>query len=145
MYFNSPWEGSVLIVALTAENLFLRKQLALYQERNQRHRRTSAADRFVLVQLSRLFDWRLALVIVKPATLVAWHRTAFRQFWHWKSRPPGRPSLPVGLKLLIGSMASDNPTWGEERIADELSLKLGIMSRNIPLLSGRFNSFERHE
>jgi putative transposase len=112
--------------ALTAENLFLRKQLALYQERNQRHRRTSAADRFVLLQLSRLFDWRLALVIVKPATLVAWHRTAFRRFWRWKSRPPGRPSLPVGLKLLIGSMASDNPTWGEERIADELSLKLGI-------------------
>jgi putative transposase len=105
--------------ALVAENLFLRKQLALFQERNQNHRRTSAMDRFVLAQLARLFDWRSALVIVKPATLIGWHRAAFRRFWRWKSRP-------LGLKLLIRSMASENPTWGQERIADELLLKLGI-------------------
>jgi len=112
--------------ALVAENLFLRKQLALFQERNQKHRRTSATDRFVLAQLAHLCDWRPALVIVKPATLIGWHRAAFRRFWRWKSRPLGRPCLPGGLKLLIRSMASENPTWGQERIADELLLKLGI-------------------
>jgi putative transposase len=96
--------------ALVAENLFLRKQLALFQERDRKHRRTSATDRFILAQLARLFDWRSALVIVKPATLIGWHRTAFRRFWRWKSRPLGRPGLPVGLTLLIRSMASENPT-----------------------------------
>jgi putative transposase len=72
-----------------------------------------------------LFDWRQALVIVQPATLIRWHRQGFRLFWRWKSTP-GRPPLPADLQALIRRMAWDNPTWGEERIANELLLKLGL-------------------
>jgi hypothetical protein len=112
--------------AVAAENLFLRKQLALFQEREKEAKRTTTADRFVFSKLARLFDWRNALVIVKPATLVGWHRTAFRRFWRWKLRPVGRPQVTAELRRLIRRMAADNPTWGEERIADELLLKLQV-------------------
>ena len=112
--------------ALAAENLFLRKQLALFQEREKRAAPTTAADRFVFSKLSRLFNWRSALVIVKPATLIVSHRTAFRRFWRWKSRAVGRPPISAELRCLIRQMAAENPTWGEERIADELWLKLQI-------------------
>jgi len=64
-------------------------------------------------------------VIVKPATLIGWHRHAFRLFWRWKSRP-GRLRIPVELRQLIARMVRENPTWGEERIVNELWLKLGI-------------------
>ncbi len=112
--------------ALVAENLFLRKQLALLKERKVKPRRITAAARMMLLALARFFDWRSALVIVTPETFVKWHRTGFRAFWCWKSRKTGRPPLPTNLKDLIREMARDNPTWGEERIADELSVKLGI-------------------
>lgn len=79
-----------------------------------------------MVLLSMFFDWRDALFIVKPDTFLKWHRSAFRTFWRWKSRKRGRPRLPKDLRDLIRQMARDNPTWGEERIADELNLKLGI-------------------
>jgi len=110
---------------LAAENLFLRKQLALYQERQARPKRANAATRMALVWLSRFFDWRAALVIVQPATLIRWHRQGFRFFWHWKSKP-GRPALPKDLQALIRRMALENPTWGQERIANELLFKLGL-------------------
>ena len=112
--------------ALAAENLFLRKQLALYQERKVKRRATSVAVRWTMTALSRLFAWRDALVIVKPDTLLSWQREAFRVFWRWKSRPSGRPALPKNIRTLIRKMDRENPTWGEERIADELMLKLGI-------------------
>ncbi len=73
--------------ALAAENLFLRKQLAMFQERKAKPRRPDTPIRVALVLLSRLFNWRDALVIVQPQTLVRWHRQGFRQFWRWKSRP----------------------------------------------------------
>ncbi|HEX4167818.1 MAG TPA: hypothetical protein VHZ55_20330 [Bryobacteraceae bacterium] len=111
---------------LAAENLFLRKQLALFLEREKRAASTTAADRFVFSKIAHFFDWRSALIIVKPATLVGWHRAAFRQFWRWKSRPVGRPPVSADLRRLICRMAAENPTWGEERIADELLLKLQI-------------------
>ena len=111
--------------SLAAENLFLRKQLALFQERNAKPRRPDTPIRIALVLLSRLFHWRDALVIVQPQTLVRWHRQGFRLFWRWKSRP-GRPPLPVELRQLIREMAVSNPSWGEERIANELLLKLGV-------------------
>jgi transposase InsO family protein len=79
-----------------------------------------------MVLLAKLFDWRAALVIVKPETFVGWQRLAFRMFWRWKSRKPGRPMLPKNLRELVREMARENPTWGEERIADELLVKLGI-------------------
>ena len=113
-------------VALIAENLFLRKQLALFQERKVKPRRTTASFRIAMIALARCFDWREALVIVKPETFIKWHRTAFKMFWRWKSRKRRRPTLPKNIRELVRQMARENPTWGEERIADELSLKLGI-------------------
>ena len=111
---------------VAAENLFLRKQLGLFVERKVRPRRATDAIRFTLAGLSGLFDWRNALVIVKPDTLVRWHRKAFRLFWKRKSQPLGRPRVPARLQKLIAEMAANNPIWGEERIADELLLKIGI-------------------
>src|SRR6266699_605346 len=111
--------------ALAAENLFLRKQLALYQERSIRPRRGTPAIRLALVWLSYWFDWRDALTVVQPATFIRWHRQGFRLFWRWKSTP-GRPPIPAELQVLIRQMAHENPTWGEERIANELLLKLGL-------------------
>jgi hypothetical protein len=111
--------------SLVAENLFLRKQLAFYQERKVRPRRLTDAARLTLVLWSRLFDWKDALIIVKPETLIGWHRKGFRLFWRWKSKP-GRPRLPRNIRELIVRMARKNPTWGQERVASELSLKLGI-------------------
>ena len=108
--------------AVAAENLFPRKQLA----REKKAAATTAADRLVLSKLARFFDWRSALVIVKPATLIGWHRRALRRFWRWKSRPAGRPPISAELRRLIRRMAAENLTWGEERIADELWLKLQI-------------------
>jgi transposase InsO family protein len=110
---------------LAAENLFLRKQLTLYQERQVKPRRASNATRLALVWLGQWFDWRRALGIVKPETFIGWHRQAYRLFWRWKSKP-GRPALPKDLRALIRRMAMENPTWGQERIANELLLKLGL-------------------
>src|SRR5213594_1718987 len=111
---------------LAAENLFLRKQLALYIERQVKPRRADDATRMTLVALPRLIDWRQLLTVVKPATRVRWHRRGFRLFWRWKSMPRGRPRLPADLRQSIADMAAANRTWGEERIASELLLKLGI-------------------
>jgi hypothetical protein len=77
-----------------------------------------------MVGLAKFFDWRDALMIVKPETFAGWQRTAFKMFWRWKSRKPGRPVLPKDLRELVLRMARENATWGEGRIAHELSLKL---------------------
>jgi hypothetical protein len=111
---------------LAAENLFLRKQMALYVERQVKPRRADDATRIALVALSWLIEWRRVLTVVKPDTLIRWHRRGFQLFWRWKSRPRGRPRLPPDVRRLIGEMAVANRTWGEERIASELLLKLGI-------------------
>jgi hypothetical protein len=111
--------------ALSAEVLFLRKQLAFYEERETQPRRLTNAARLSLVLWSRLFDWKNALVLVKPETLIGWHRRGFQLFWRWKSRV-GRPRLPENIRKLIVRMALKNPTWGQARVAAELSVKLGI-------------------
>src|SRR6266851_5146123 len=112
--------------ALVAENMFLRKQLALFQERKVKPRRADDCTRWMMATLSRMFQWRDALINVKPDTLLRWHRKGFRLFWRWKSKPTGRPRLPRDLRDLIWKMAAENPIWGEERMANELKLKLGI-------------------
>jgi transposase InsO family protein len=112
--------------SLAAEILFLRKQLAFYQERKIKPRRFDDAARLSMLFLSKLFDWKNALINVKPDTLIGWHRKAFQMFWRWKSRG-GRPRLPRNIQQLIVKMATNNPTWGQERVADELSLKLGVL------------------
>ena len=111
--------------AIRAENLVLRRQLARYLERGIKPRRVDYATRVSLAMFSRLFDWRDAVVIVRPSTIVRWHRLGWRIFWRWKSRV-GRPPIPVELRALIRRMAAENPLWGEERIANELFVKLGI-------------------
>jgi putative transposase len=111
---------------LAAENLFLRKQLALYAERRVKARRADDATRITLILLARVIDWRVVLTIVKPDTLIRWHRKGFRLFWRWKSKARGRPPLPLDVRRVIAAMAHGNVTWGEERIAAELALKLGV-------------------
>jgi putative transposase len=128
--------------ALKADNIVLRKQLARYLEREVKPRRASNAIRLSLVLLSRLFAWRDTLIIVKPETFLGWHRMGFRLLWRWKSRPRGRPRLPHGIQKLIRRMAQENPTWGKERIAAELLLKLQVrvsprtVRRYMPLDTG---------
>jgi transposase InsO family protein len=111
---------------LAAENLFLRKQLAMYRERGVKPRRADHATRITLVVLSRFLEWRQLLTVVTPQTLIGWHRKGFRLFWRWKSRTPGRPPIPADIQRLIVMMATANRTWGEERIAAELLVKLGV-------------------
>ena len=113
--------------SLIAENLLLRKQLAFYQEHQIRPRRLTDAARISLMLWSKFCDWRSALVIVKPETLIGWHRRLFKMFWKMKSRP-GRPKLPRNIRQLIARMVEENPTWGQGRIADELAFEAGHSS-----------------
>jgi len=110
--------------ALSAEVLFPRKQLAFYEERQVKPRSLNNAARLSPVVWSRLFEWKDALVIVKPETLLGWYRQGFRLFWKCKSRV-GRPRLPKYIRDLIVRMALENPTWGQAQVAAELSMKLG--------------------
>jgi transposase InsO family protein len=111
-------------------------------ERDVKPRRIDSATRVTLAFLSRWFEWRSALIVVRPETLIRWHRAGFRLFWRWKSRP-GRPRIPLELRELIRRMARENPLWGEERIANELLLKLGVrvsprtVRKYLPRPSGR--------
>ncbi len=95
--------------ALMAENLFLRKQLAFYREHKIIPRPLTDTARLSLVFWSRLFEWKDALMIVKPEALIGWHRNGFKLFWRWRSRP-GRPPLPLEIRALIVRMACENPT-----------------------------------
>jgi putative transposase len=113
--------------SLLAEVLFLRRQIAMLQERNVRPHRPTRADRLWLVLLSKCFPWRDSFAIVQPATLIRWHRELWKHFWRWKSRRKGRPAIPVALRAEIRRMAEENPAWGCRRIASELSVKLGII------------------
>ncbi len=109
---------------LVLENLALRQQLAVLSR--QRPRPTlRRRDRFFWLCLSKWWpDWRLALVLVQPDTVVGWHRQVFRVWWGWKCRTKraGRPSLAKEIRALIRRMARENPTWGSPRIQAELRL-----------------------
>jgi len=88
----------------------------------------STADRLLWVWITTVWQERKsAAIIVKPSTVVGWHRKGFRLFWTWKIRhgKPGRPALPEELRQLIHTMSRDNPLWGAPKIHGEL-LKLGI-------------------
>jgi len=99
--------------AIGAENLVLRKQLAQYVERGIKPRRVDFVTRIGLALLTRLFDWQNAVVIVRPKTIIRWHRTGWRLFWRFKCKL-GRPPIPAELRALIRRMSSENPVWGEE-------------------------------
>jgi hypothetical protein len=110
--------------AVTVENLALRQQLAVVSQSVKRPK-LRPRDRVFWALLSRLWpNWRTALVIVQPATVIRWHRRGFRLFWRWKSRfrKPGRPTIELEIRTLIRRMSRDNPTWGAPRIQSELSL-----------------------
>jgi hypothetical protein len=94
--------------AIRADNLVLRRQLARYIERGIKPRRVDHVTRVSLALFSRLFDWRDAVVSVRPSTIVRWHRLGWRIFWRWKCRA-GRPPIPLGLCSLIRRMAAENP------------------------------------
>jgi len=113
--------------ALQLEVLALRHQLQVLHRSRHRRVRLAKTDRWLWVLLSRLWtEWRLALVIVKPETVIAWHRRGFRLWWTSKSRcRMGRPTVPTEIRTLIRTMAEANPRWGAPRIHGEL-LKLGI-------------------
>jgi putative transposase len=111
---------------LVAENAFLRQQLAVLA-RSTRRPRITGADRALLVLLaSRIRAWRQALLIVRPATLLRWHRAGVRLLWRWRSTARSRePRVAPDVVALIQRMARENHLWGAERIRGEL-LKLGI-------------------
>ena len=126
--FSSARQAFQTRAALQAEILALRHQLLVLQRSSRGHGlRLSRADRFLWVWLARLWrGWRSALLIVKPETVIAWHRKGFRLYWKWKSRhPEGRPSVSVEVIDLIRRMSLANPGWGAPRIHGEL-LKLGF-------------------
>jgi len=111
---------------LVAENLALRHQLMVVRRQAKRPRLTNA-DRSLWVMLQRLWPhWDKALVLVKPATVIAWHRAGFRLYWKWRSRPKcGRPRVDRETRELIRRLWFENPTWGSPHIMAELA-KLGI-------------------
>ena len=113
--------------ALEAEILVLRHQLNILRRKSPKRVALSSIDRLVLVGLYRLAPGVLdALKIIRPETLIRWHRAGFRAYWRWKSRPRGgRPMTPADIRRLIREMSVANPLWGAPRIHGEL-LKLGI-------------------
>jgi hypothetical protein len=115
--------------ALQLENLALRHQIGVLQRSVRKRPKLTPGDRLLWVWLSRIWrDWRSALAIVKPETVLAWHRAGFRLFWTWKVRhvgQPGRPTVPREIRDLIRKMCRENPGWGAPHIHGEL-LKLGI-------------------
>src|SRR5215472_11155530 len=113
--------------AFQVENLALRHQLAVLSRSVKRPKLTSA-DRLLWAWLCEAWsNWQSSLLIVKPETVIGWHRKGFRLFWTWKIRrgQPGRPPVSKEIRQLIRKMSRDNPLWGAPRIHGEL-LKLGI-------------------
>ena len=112
---------------LEAENAVLRHQLTVLRRRLQGRVRLTNTDRWVLIVLYRWFPSILqVLTIIRPETLIHWHRSGFRCYWRWKSRSlGGRPPIEAELRALIRQMSIDNPVWGAPRIHGEL-LKLGF-------------------
>lgn len=102
----------------------LRQQLAVLRRRARRPR-LDAGDRFFWVFTLRIWwRWRDALVLVRPETVVRWHRAGFR-FWWWRKSGAGLPTEDARVRALIVRLANENPTWGAPRIHGEL-LKLGF-------------------
>jgi hypothetical protein len=112
---------------LEAENAALRHQLIVLQRGVSGRVQLTNGDRLFLVMLYRWFPSILkAITIIRPETLVRWHRVGFRRYWRWKSRSlGGRPQVDADLRALIQRMSVDNPLWGAPRIHGEL-LKLGF-------------------
>ena len=113
--------------SLHLEIIALRHQLAVVNRSRRRRLRFAAPDRLLWAWLAHVWrDWLSAIHVVRPETVIAWHRRGFRLFWTWKSRHrTGRPGVPAAVRALIREMSGANPLWGAPRIHGEL-LKLGI-------------------
>ena len=112
--------------SLELELIALRHQLTVLRRQRPNRLQLWSADRLLWVWLYRIWPQLLnAMVLVKPATVVQWHRKGFRLYWRWRSRPPGRPKMGTEIRDLIRRMTKANPLWGAPRIHGEL-LKLGI-------------------
>jgi len=112
--------------SIAAENMALRQQVAVFKE-NVKRPKLRTRDRLFWVVLSWLWSggWKSALAIVKPETVIAWHRKGFKLFWRWKSRrkkKPGRPPIKKPVRELIKQMTQENPGWGAPRIHKEVKL-----------------------
>src|SRR3981081_3821989 len=120
----SPFKSKL---RLEAENTVLRHQLIVLRRKLHGRVRLTNNDRWFLIRLYRWFPSILqVLTIIRPETLVRWHRAGFRCYWRWKSRPlGGRPQIETDLRSLIRRMSVENPLWGAPRIHGEL-LKLGF-------------------
>src|SRR5258705_7799748 len=120
----SPFKSKL---RLEAENAVLRHQLIILRRRLHGRVRLTNHDRWFFIQLYRWFPAILrVLTIMRPETLVRWHRAGFRRYWRWKSRRRGgRPAVETELRALIRRMSIENPLWGAPRIHGEL-LKLGF-------------------
>jgi hypothetical protein len=118
--FKSRWR-------LEAENVALRQQLIVLCRKAKGRARLTNGDRWFLVLLYQWFPSILDVVtVIRPETLIRWHRCGFRFYWRWKSRrSAGRPKIDEGLQALITRMSAENPLWGAPRIHGEL-LKLGF-------------------
>src|SRR6202045_1269811 len=120
----SPFKSNI---RLEAENAVLRHQVIVLRRKLKGRARLTNNDRWFLVQLYRWFPSILqVLMIIRPETLVRWHRAGFRRYWRWKShRRGGRPPIEAELRALIRQMITENLLWGAPRIHGEL-LKLGF-------------------
>ncbi len=107
---------------LLMENLVLRQQLAVYARRSTRPRLRNEDRVFWSVVARTWRPWRVHLRLVRPETVIRWHRTAWRRYWTWRSggRRPGRPRIDPELRDLIRRLARENPRWGAMRIVGEL-------------------------
>jgi hypothetical protein len=114
-------------VALAAEILVLRQQINVLRRANPKRLRFGSIDRLILGGVCRLFPKMYgAVAIVRPETVIRWHRAGFRSYWRWKSKHRcGRPAVTIEIRQLIRQKSGANPLWGAPRIHGEL-LKLGI-------------------
>src|SRR5262249_33683785 len=107
---------------LEAENAALRHQVAILRRIVHRRVRLTNSDRMFFIQLYRWFPSVLKVItVIRPETLVHWHRAGFRRYWRWKlSSFGGRPQIDTELRALIRRMSVENPLWGAPRIHGEL-------------------------
>ena len=126
---------------LKAEIVVLRHQLNILSRKVPKRPKLSGSDRAIFVWLSRLFPQIAdAITVVRPESIVGWHRAGLRAWWRWKSRNRGgRPKIDQELRDLIRQMCRENPFWGAPRIHGEL-LKLGLMIAAEPCLYHLFDS-----
>ena len=124
---GSSWTSSGRGRSLEGEVIALRHQLNVLRRSTPKRPALRSFDRLIFILLYRLAPTVLdAVTIVRPETIMRWHRAGFRTFWRWKSRRrPGRPKVPLEVRQLIREMSLANPLWGAPRIHGEL-LKLGI-------------------